>query len=415
MSTVHRGGSIALFACVACLACLATTLGNACGSFAADATPAGGPDASLVETGAQGGEGGEGGAMCGTANVASDPANCGRCGHSCLGGDCRAGVCRPFVFASLTVAPIAIALDEKRVVWSDGPRIFNCPKEGCPATPSSLSGAGVGFADLAGSAKHTFFASGGGPNGHVGRLGLDDSYDQVGAAPGYPFRVATDGIVVVALDDDNDNDGLYYGLAATPESLVPIAPRLIPGEMKARNYGYLATNGTHAFAADYGSIMACTLPSCASGWSTAAGLNPYLNGITGIAATSTDLYWTTQQPPALNTCSLTTGLGGCGVGRAIAGSSLPTGGVPHDVFIEDGRLYVAAGTKLGSCIPESCDASWVTYLEDQVVRGRAAVDATAIYWISFDVPPPADAAVDPDAGPPPASPPTNVRIMKLVK
>lgn len=410
MSTVHRGGSIALSVC------LAAALGNACGSFGADGTPAdasdGGPEASFTEGGA---EGGDGGSICDATKVASDRANCGRCGHSCLGGDCSAGVCQPFEFASLPVAPIGIALDDNRVVWSDGTKIFHCPKEGCAATPSSLSGAGVGFTDLAGSAKRTFFASGGGNNGHIGRLALDDSYDQLGTAPGYPFRVATDGTVVVALDDNGDQDGLYYGLASTPGSLVSIAPRLIPGEMKARNFGFLATNGTHAFAADYGSIMRCTLPDCAGGWSAAAGLNPYINGISGLAATSTDLYWTTLEPPAINTCALVTGPTGCGLGQAIAESALPSGAVPHDIFVEGGRLYVAAGTKLGSCIPDKCSASWVTHLEDQLVRGRAAVDANAIYWISFDIPPGPDASVGADASPPPAPAPTNVRIMKVAR
>lgn len=410
MATLHRGGSIAF------LVCLATALGNACSSFDATGSPAngsdGGPDGVIGDGGT---EGGESGATCNATTFDSDPANCGRCNHSCLGGDCRSGVCQPFVFAALPAAPIGIALDSARLVWSDGTKIFYCPKAGCTATPSSLLGGGNGYTHLAGSPMYTFFASGGGNNGHVGRLALDDAYDKVGSAPGFPFRVATDGTVVVAVDANGDNDGLYYGLASTPQSLVSIAPRLIPGEMKGRNYGYLATNGTDAFAADYGSVMRCTLPSCSGGWSVGAGLNPYISNVTGVAATSTDLYWTSEAPPALNTCPLAGGTTGCGLGQAIAGSVLPSGAIPHDIFIEDGRLYVAAGTTLGSCIPKKCAESWVTHVDGQLVRGRAAADATAIYWISFDIPPGADASADPDAGPPPAPPPVNVRLMKVAR
>ena len=36
-------------------------------------------------------------ATCGSS---SDPSNCGRCGHSCLGGACVAGACQPVVLAS---------------------------------------------------------------------------------------------------------------------------------------------------------------------------------------------------------------------------------------------------------------------------------------------------------------------------
>jgi hypothetical protein len=32
-------------------------------------------------------------------NVQTDPANCGYCGHDCLGGGCTAGVCQPVVLA----------------------------------------------------------------------------------------------------------------------------------------------------------------------------------------------------------------------------------------------------------------------------------------------------------------------------
>jgi hypothetical protein len=46
--------------------------------------------------------------------------NCGRCGHSCLGGTCSAGVCQPFVLVTapapdLLGRPLDVVVDDKRV------------------------------------------------------------------------------------------------------------------------------------------------------------------------------------------------------------------------------------------------------------------------------------------------------------
>jgi sugar lactone lactonase YvrE len=64
--------------------------------------------------GGEGGDGGGGGgsscAACGGAACASDPRNCGRCGHDCLGGTCAGGACQPFLLTMITYGPQDIAL-----------------------------------------------------------------------------------------------------------------------------------------------------------------------------------------------------------------------------------------------------------------------------------------------------------------
>lgn len=56
---------------------------------------------------------------CGTgcADLNLDAANCGRCGHSCLGGACAAGVCRPSVVAGGVSKTVAIRTDGDDVFW----------------------------------------------------------------------------------------------------------------------------------------------------------------------------------------------------------------------------------------------------------------------------------------------------------
>lgn len=396
-----------------------TAITFACGDFSEQTSGATTPD---LEGGADGPAKAADGSLpvppCDAAKVDSDPNHCGRCGHSCLGGACVAGTCKPSVFVPLAAVPRRIALDEARVVWSDGTNIFHCAKSGCNGAPASLVGSGLGYTDLAGSAKFTFYASGGGNNAHVGELGLDDGYAQLGPAIGFPFLVHSDGTVVVALNSagSDPRGGLFVGHAGMPGSLVHVAPQLLPGETTARNWGYVTTNGSRAFAGDYGTIHTCTLPTCA-GWTVAAGGAQYIDGVSGIAATATDLFWTSFSAPYFNTCPLATATtSGCNRGSGIAGSKLPAGAAAHDVFLEDGRLYVTAGDTIGSCDPASCDATWLTHVQGgDIVRGRPAADTTAIYWVAYEVPPAPDASTDPDAAAPAPLPPTSVRIMKLAK
>jgi hypothetical protein len=117
---------------------------------AADAAADAGGDATLgppvdAATGA-GGDGSStttdaGPPTCG--DKTSDPANCGSCGHSCLGGACVAGACQPFVVATYTTAGNgrAIAVDPHNVYFttSNTGSLFSCAKTGCGTSPTLLS------------------------------------------------------------------------------------------------------------------------------------------------------------------------------------------------------------------------------------------------------------------------------------
>ena len=62
-------------------------------------TGAGGTAGVGATGGSIGGVGGGGGHAC--TDTSSDAANCGTCGHSCLGGQCSAGVCQPLLLATV--------------------------------------------------------------------------------------------------------------------------------------------------------------------------------------------------------------------------------------------------------------------------------------------------------------------------
>jgi len=55
------------------------------------------------------------GGGCGGADVSTDPANCGACGHDCLGGDCLGGMCQPLVlFTGQLNSAHCLAIDDLR-------------------------------------------------------------------------------------------------------------------------------------------------------------------------------------------------------------------------------------------------------------------------------------------------------------
>jgi hypothetical protein len=109
--------------------------------------------------------------------TATNPHNCGRCGHDCLGGACSKAACQPIALvpadsgvspfslaqddASLywtdnnnstvestskttratlivtddTLYPSPIAVDDTRIYWGDASGVWRCPKSGCPQGP----------------------------------------------------------------------------------------------------------------------------------------------------------------------------------------------------------------------------------------------------------------------------------------
>jgi hypothetical protein len=144
LAIVIGGLSAALFACTAILGVKDVYL---------DTSPeAGGDDASAADAGRDGPsatdgpallDGGDAGdAACG--DTQTDPNHCGRCDHSCLGGQCAGGKCQPIELARGPAGATGIALDDRNVYWSsyDGNAILKVPKTG--GNPTTLAQAANG-------------------------------------------------------------------------------------------------------------------------------------------------------------------------------------------------------------------------------------------------------------------------------
>jgi hypothetical protein len=82
----------------------------------------------------------EGHLGCEGAAIASDPKNCGRCGHDCAGGSCVQGQCGTTLVTKNTDPQRFLTQDGPNLYWavSLGGGVFTCDKTNCAATRRQL-------------------------------------------------------------------------------------------------------------------------------------------------------------------------------------------------------------------------------------------------------------------------------------
>lgn len=173
---------------------------------------------------------------------ATDPRNCGRCGHDCVGGACTNGVCQPWV---VSTAPASdLQSDDTNVYWVLGAQpgnVSKCARTGCDA--------------------------------------------------GTPLVSSIDGPGKIAIDNTNTYFTTYaLGtgiLGACAKSGCNNTPTVLSGN---KNYpAWFAVDSNNAYFTVYnGDIFACALPSCPDGGASIT----QMSAGQGLAADATYLYWT---------------------------------------------------------------------------------------------------------------------------
>lgn len=148
----------------------------------------------------------------GCGDVSADPANCGACGHDCLGGACSAGVCQPIVLASADAVDLAV--DAENVYWVTAPgSLWKVPLGGGEATE---------MVHLEG----TFLGSEAAIAVHGGKVYWTSSADttvrSIPTAGGDVTPLASDaGILFTIAANDT---GVYWGYGSTQSRIVRLAP-----------------------------------------------------------------------------------------------------------------------------------------------------------------------------------------------
>jgi hypothetical protein len=137
--------------------------------------------------------------------LASDPSNCGACGHNCLGGGCEAGTCTPGLVLGSLNHPVSVAVDSTSVYVTeyaaDG-GIYAVPKAGGDAGALAF---GNELAGIAITGAHVFFSS------------VYDDYIEDALQPTLhtssatsPYFLVADSSLVVGVNTVSDAEPLYW-------------------------------------------------------------------------------------------------------------------------------------------------------------------------------------------------------------
>jgi hypothetical protein len=122
--------------------------------------------------------------VCDPDATDSDKHNCGRCGHDCLGGDCRASRCMPVLVAGALARPWAIAAsNDGYIYWVDGQdgTVRKAPKNTPSVLPTILGQSSPPGIDIAVDDTHVYFTTYAPPGTYTGGLSriLKDGSGQV--------------------------------------------------------------------------------------------------------------------------------------------------------------------------------------------------------------------------------------------
>ncbi len=96
-------------------------------------------------------------------DLQTSPIDCGRCGHDCGGGECAAGVCRPWAMADagdLLDEPTALAVNGSKLIWAERTGVRSCPLPfGCLAPPATIAGELEQLRALAATNRKVYFSA----------------------------------------------------------------------------------------------------------------------------------------------------------------------------------------------------------------------------------------------------------------
>jgi hypothetical protein len=310
-------------------------------------------------------------------SIASDPDNCGACGHGCLGGACVAGQCQPVLLAT-GPQPFSVVVDDTRVYWTtagtDPGEVRSVAKDG--SSPATIA---TGLNDPQGvfvDATNLFWNEVGSP----GRVSMGDKDGSNAVILSQSNADGPQGIVadtswVYWLDIYTYRGVVRAGRTATPDGGTPTVLAsgwdYVFGMAQDDTYIYWTSEGTapvgdtDAAAAVPGKILSVRKDGTTSATVLADGLgDPHF-----VTVDATAVYWTDSADNTVMRLAL----------KGSAPTQLAQGAQPYGIAVDATYVYFST---LGT---DHSDGTLVRVPKDG--SGPAVVLATGLSWpsqIAFD-------------------------------
>ena len=313
------------------------------------------------------------GATCGDTTQSKD--NCGRCGHSCLGGECKASVCQPIPIAGSQGEVYGVTTDATHVYFASftGNFVARVPKAGGVVQKLATTGAFLAR-KVAVNATHVYWSADDSP-GVVSRCPISGCAPapEVLATPQRPLGLALDSTSVYWADRNSSElrrrpiGGGAEVKVADSTAGAPIA---------------VAVDATQLFW--IGDFTGQVEGASTDGGTFAVGTN----GTSGrdLVLDKTYVYWG---------AAIDVGMDGK-ISRAPRSGAGPTElvgmakGEPMGLAVDASRLYWTAWDRktdggivsaaVYTCSPTGCGAGPTTVAAAQDRPRGIALDETAIYW-----------------------------------
>jgi len=322
-------------------------------------------------------------------NLDEDPSNCGRCGHSCLGGTCTGGVCDPIVLASGQPNAFGLAVGGGYVYWAayNAGAIKRCPVTGCGASPQTIAQiSGSLTMGLVIDSKNAYFSAKVASNvtlGTVYSVPLDGSAQPAQLATNLDHPVWL-GIDTSSVYWSNWGDGRIMSCPLGSSCPSPTTIHTQPGGPNAGPNGIASTGTAVYWVSDDGSARRCSIGSCATPVVYATGLS----SPQAITVDVINAYWTNQVGSTVQKCQLS----GCNNSPTLVASNEAGA---EGIAVDTTGIYWtdATGGLVRMCPAAGCGSGPVTLASGLVQPANVVLDADAVYVTVYGTPGNGDGSV----------------------
>jgi hypothetical protein len=265
-----------------------------------------------------------------TDDPESDPKNCGRCSHDCMGGACEGGVCQPYPILSGVIASgIAVTNGTVYLTTAAG-NVEKCNADDCLAT--------------------------------LAELATDQEIPEAITTDTSSVYWTNAGFIV---DGGNAGSIVTCGLAGCPGGVPTV---LAPMEDDPQSI--VVSSSAVYWTNTYGGIVRSYTIGGSAHPPTTLTTDP--TTLSGVAIDATSIYWTESGLGNIMKCPLA----GCVTPTTLASGQ----GSPAELVVANDTVFWPTGAAIMSCPTSGCGGAPHIFAKNQVGAYAIANDTTNVYW-----------------------------------